>query len=106
MLPAGVADDDLDLDALTAGEVVSGTHGNLVYAAAEIPTRRQGTYVVGIEPSTNRTSGRLPARESGELIVLAPGESRHYDLELGALPGNDAIDAFVSRVAAIGVEES
>ncbi|MFN8661601.1 MAG: DUF4432 family protein [Thermomicrobiales bacterium] len=33
----------------------------------------QGAYVVGIEPSTNRTSGRLPARESGELIILQPG---------------------------------
>jgi hypothetical protein len=62
----------------------------------------QGTYVVGIEPSTNRTSGRLPAREAGELIVLQPGESRAYDLELGALNGSDAIDAFAARVAAVG----
>lgn len=28
----------------------------------------EGSYVVGIEPSTNHTSGRLPARASGELI--------------------------------------
>jgi hypothetical protein len=62
----------------------------------------QGTYVVGIEPSTNRTSGRLPARESGELIVLAPGETRTYDLELGALPDIAAIEAFAARVDAIG----
>jgi len=62
----------------------------------------QGTYVVGIEPSTNRTSGRIPAREAGELIILQPGETRKYDLELGALVGNDAINAFASRVAAIG----
>lgn len=62
----------------------------------------QGTYVVGIEPSTNRTSGRLPARESGELIILQPGESRTYDLELGALPDSDAIEAFAARVNAIG----
>jgi hypothetical protein len=64
----------------------------------------QGTYVVGIEPSTNRTSGRIPAREAGELIILAPGETRHYDLELGALTSTDAIDSFASRVAAIDVE--
>jgi hypothetical protein len=62
--------------------------------------------VVGIEPCTNRTSGRLPARESGELIVLQPGESRPYDLELGALDGNAAIDAFAARVAAIGDAET
>jgi hypothetical protein len=33
--------------------------------------------------------------------VLQPGESRAYDLELGALDGNDAIDAFTARVAAV-----
>jgi hypothetical protein len=66
----------------------------------------QGTYVVGIEPSTNRTSGRLPARAAGELIILQPGETRAYDLELGALVGNAAIDAFAARVDAIPVETS
>jgi two-component system sensor histidine kinase BaeS len=66
VLPAGVADDDLDLEALTAGEVVSGTHGNLVYAAAQIPTRRQGTYVVALtrEADTGLQSG-------GRWFVLA-----------------------------------
>jgi hypothetical protein len=63
----------------------------------------QGTYVVGIEPSTNRTSGRLPARESGELIILQPGETRQYDLELGALPDSEKIAAFAGRVEAVGV---
>ena len=43
----------------------------------------EGTYVVGIEPCTNRTAGRLDARERGELIELDPGEKRSYDLELG-----------------------
>src|SRR3989440_546634 len=47
----------------------------------------EGTYVVGIEPSTNRTAGRLDARARGELIELEPGERRTYDLELGALDG-------------------
>jgi hypothetical protein len=58
----------------------------------------EGTYVVGIEPSTNRTAGRLDARARGELIELAPGESRNYDLELGALSGRDEIDRFAERV--------
>jgi hypothetical protein len=62
--------------------------------------------VVGIEPCTNRTSGRLPARETGELIVLQPGESRAYDLELGALDGAAAIDAFAARVAAVADGET
>jgi hypothetical protein len=58
----------------------------------------EGTYAVGIEPSTNRTAGRLDARARGELIELAAGEKRAYDLELGALEGAAAIDAFAARV--------
>jgi len=61
-------------------------------------TLGEGTYVVGIEPCTNRTAGRLDARDRGELIELAAGESRSYDLELGALDGADEIDRFAARV--------
>jgi hypothetical protein len=62
----------------------------------------EGTYVVGIEPCTNRPAGRLDARERGELIVLEPGESRTYDLELGALTTDGEIDAFANRIATLG----
>lgn len=62
----------------------------------------QGTYVVGIEPCTNRTAGRLDARARGELIELGPGESRTYDLELGALVGEPAIEKFEQGIRAIG----
>ena len=58
----------------------------------------EGTYVVGIEPSTNRTAGRLDARDRGELIQLRAGEKRSYDLELGALDSADAIEEFAARV--------
>jgi hypothetical protein len=58
--------------------------------------------VVGNEPSTNRTAGRLDARERGELIILQPGDKRAYDLELGALVGDGEIDAFANRVSALG----
>jgi hypothetical protein len=58
----------------------------------------EGSYVVGIEPSTNRTAGRLDARARGELIELDPGERRVYDLELGALDGEQAIGEFEARV--------
>ena len=34
-----------------------------------------GTYVVAMEPSTNRDAGRFDARERGELIYLAPGRA-------------------------------
>ena len=62
----------------------------------------EGHYVVGIEPGTNRPSGRLDARERGELTILEPGESRRYDLEFGALVGGEAIDVFAARVRATG----
>jgi len=62
----------------------------------------EGTYVVGIEPCTNRPAGRMDARERGELIILQPGESRQYDLELGALTTMDEIDGFEERVRSLG----
>lgn len=58
----------------------------------------EGTYVVGIEPSTNRAAGRLDARARGELIELGPGERRLYELELGALVGDRDISSFAERV--------
>jgi hypothetical protein len=58
----------------------------------------EGTYVVGIEPCTNRVAGRLDARARGELIQLDAGESRSYELELGALVGDAEIAEFAARV--------
>jgi Domain of unknown function (DUF4432) len=61
----------------------------------------EGTYVVGIEPSTNRMAGRLDARKRGELIQLRAGDRRTYNLELGALEGEPPIERFASRVATL-----
>jgi hypothetical protein len=61
----------------------------------------EGTYVVGIEPCTNRTAGRLDARARGELIELDAGESRSYELELGALVGGAALDEFAARTRSL-----
>ena len=61
----------------------------------------EDTYAMGLEPATNRDAGRWDARKRGELIVLERGESRHYDLEIGALSGTDEVAAFRDRVAAI-----
>jgi hypothetical protein len=59
----------------------------------------EGTYALGMEPSTNRDAGRWDARERGELQWLAPGERRHYDLEIGALNGLASIGEFEARVS-------
>ncbi len=58
----------------------------------------EGAYAVAMEPTTNRDAGRFDARRRGELAFLAPGEARRYDLEIGALDGAAAIDAFAARV--------
>jgi hypothetical protein len=50
--------------------------------------------VVAMEPSTNRDAGRFDARKRGELQYLNPGESRRYELQIGALVGAEAIGKF------------
>jgi hypothetical protein len=59
----------------------------------------EGTYALGLEPSTNRDAGRFDARERGELQWLEPGETRRYDLEIGALAGEESIREFAARVS-------
>jgi len=39
-------------------------------------------YVTGLEPGTNHPIGQAKARENNELILLAPDESRSFDLTL------------------------
>lgn len=57
----------------------------------------QGNYIVGLEPSTNGVAGRRDAQAKGELVVLEPGESRQYDLVVGALSGSDAVARHLTR---------
>ena len=61
----------------------------------------EDTYAMALEPATNRDAGRWDARERGELITLLRGQSRQYDLEIGALSGPEELAAFQARVAAI-----
>jgi hypothetical protein len=93
-------------DGLVSAAVINRAAGLGVYqryARTSLPhhvTWRQlgsGTYVVAMEPSTNRDAGRRDARARGELQHLAPGEERRYTLEIGALAGTDDIDAFTDR---------
>jgi Domain of unknown function (DUF4432) len=61
----------------------------------------EDTYALAMEPSTNRDAGRWDARERGELRELAAGETRVYDLEIGALADGSEIAEFERRVTAI-----
>lgn len=45
----------------------------------------KGEYVVGLEPGTNPPIGQSRARQQNELIMLAPGEKRKYELEIEVL---------------------
>jgi hypothetical protein len=58
----------------------------------------EDTYALAMEPSTNRDAGRRDAKERGELLHLEPGDVRPYYLEIGAVVGGEAIDAFAARV--------
>jgi hypothetical protein len=68
----------------------------LRYPAAAFPYFFQwryfsaGTYVLGLEPSTNGLEGRQQARSQGELALLGPGETRSYHVDLELLDGLDA----------------
>ena len=55
----------------------------------------KGEYVMGFEPGTNPPIGQAKARKQGDLILLAPGESRSYDLQL-QVGKEDTID-FVNK---------
>jgi hypothetical protein len=57
----------------------------------------KGEYVTGLEPGTNPPIGQAKAREQQELIHLAPGESRKYDLELEVLNDEERINEFVKN---------
>ena len=64
---------------------------NLKFRKKELPCLTnwlhygKGEYVVGLEPGTNPPIGQSRARRQNELILLAPGESRKYELEIQVL---------------------
>ncbi|MBN7817034.1 aldose 1-epimerase family protein [Algoriphagus pacificus] len=47
----------------------------------------ENEYVTALEPATNPPIGQTNARKDGTLILLKPGESRSYDLELEVITG-------------------
>ncbi len=57
----------------------------------------KGEYVTGLEPTTNPLIGQAKAREQNELLFLAPGEIKSYDLEIEILHEKAAIEDFLSK---------
>ncbi len=64
----------------------------------ECKVMKEGTYVVGIEPSNCLVEGRDKERERGTLKSLEPGEKKEFELEIGVLSGKDAINKFKMKV--------
>jgi hypothetical protein len=59
-----------------------------------------GTYVIGLEPSTNGISGRAAAREAGELTMLEPGEARTYRNQFQIVVGKDETEQVRAEILA------
>ena len=55
-------------------------------------------YVTGLEPGTNKVIGQKKARKEGSLIMLQPGETKCYELELEVMHTNDKIKSFIQKV--------
>lgn len=77
------------------------------YPKAQLPVLNEwkmmgeGTYVVGMEPGNGFVSGRAAERARGTLQFLEPGESRHYDLEIGVLASRADIGALTAEIEAL-----
>jgi hypothetical protein len=56
----------------------------------------KGEYVTGLEPGTNPPIGQAKAREQNELIHIAPGERRTYDLQVEVLYNKQDLDLFLN----------
>ena len=57
----------------------------------------QGEYVTGLEPGTNPPVGQARARQQHQLVELAPGETRTYDLHFEVLDNETGIQEFLSK---------
>lgn len=55
----------------------------------------RGEYVTGLEPGTHPPIGQAKAREQNDLIMIAPGEKRNYDLTIEVLSNKEEIDLFL-----------
>lgn len=94
----------IDIKAGSDGWCAAGLHNPRLQLAAVVRFKKSqlpwfvnwqhwapGEYVTGLEPCTNPPVGQAAARKEGTLIMLQPGESRQYELELEVIEGNESI---------------
>ena len=57
----------------------------------------KGEYVVGLEPGTNPPIGQSKARRQNQLIFLAPGEVKNYEIEMEIIDNENSIHEFLKK---------
>ena len=57
----------------------------------------KGEYVTGLEPGTNPPIGQARAMKEGQLIFLAPGAIKSYDIELEIVDNENSIHEFLKK---------
>jgi len=101
----------IDINADSSGICKCGFHNPLLHLAVSLRFHKKqlpwltnwqhwgrGEYVTGLEPGTNPPIGQAKAREQGELIFIAPGETRIYDLEIEVLHDDNQIRTFLNEI--------
>jgi hypothetical protein len=97
----------IDISEDAYGECICGFHNKKIGLALAIKFQKKqlpwltnwqhwgnGEYVTGMEPGTHPPIGQAKARENGSLLMLQPGESRTYDLDIEVLFDTEKIDKF------------
>ena len=92
------------------GQCVCGLHNSALGIAVALRFRKEqlpwltnwqhwgkGEYVTGLEPGTNPPIGQTRARKESQLIFLAPGETKSYDIELEIVDNETSIDEFLKK---------
>jgi hypothetical protein len=95
-----------DTDGFATAMIADG-HKNLGlfvrYRQAELPRFIEwkmmgcGFYAVGMEPANCLVGGRAKERAQGTLQFLAPGEERHFLVQIGVVDGEHALNQFTEE---------
>ncbi len=77
---------------------------SLRWSSRELPylnqwkNTRQGIYVCGVEPANCVPEGQNNARAKDRLVLLPPGESQRFSLNLSVLAGGEAVARSINRI--------
>lgn len=100
----------VDIDSDANDECIAGIHNTELNIAVKLTFNKkqlpwlinwqhwgEGEYVTGIEPATHPPIGQAKARKKNELIFIAPGEKKIYDVRIEVLDSEAEINKFINR---------